>query len=132
MSIFYFSCFPLWFRGGTLVLLAPFPGHCLPFTSPDNVLLLQTSVVLYMPKGCASVTFLLHYSFQSGFICLPCRFIDELEEGHHATKNVLNHCRHSRRGWRPKHVLFPLASNLLINRTLQCGAFVLILAESCF
>ena len=48
---FYFSCFPVWFRDGTLVLLAPFSGYCLPLTSPDNVLLLQISMVLLHAQG---------------------------------------------------------------------------------
>ena len=32
MPICYFECFPFDFEGGTLVLIAPVPGHCLSFT----------------------------------------------------------------------------------------------------
>ena len=33
LSICYFGCFPFWLRaGGTVVLIAPVPGHCLLFT----------------------------------------------------------------------------------------------------
>ena len=43
----YFGCFPFGFEGGTLVLIAPVPDHCLPFT-PYNVCYLG-SEELYTP-----------------------------------------------------------------------------------
>ena len=32
MSVCYFGCYPFGLEGGTMVLIAPVPGHCLPFT----------------------------------------------------------------------------------------------------
>ena len=38
LTICNFGCFPFWFRGPGVVLLAPVPGHCLHLTFQTDIL----------------------------------------------------------------------------------------------